>query len=192
MSRILPLACACGAVRGELELRPGAGQRMVCYCDDCQAYARWLREGITDDRGGTDLWQTRPSLVRITQGLEQLACVRLTDRGMFRWYARCCRTPVGNTLASPGAPFVGIPVVFVDPGARDEALGPPFARVQGRFAIGGVPPGVHPSAGVGTLLRSAVFLARSVLAGGHRPSPFRDEHTGAPRVEPEILGPRRG
>ena len=33
---------------------PRAGCRVVCYCDDCQAFARFLAcPGITDERGGT-------------------------------------------------------------------------------------------------------------------------------------------
>ncbi|AKF04588.1 DUF6151 family protein [Sandaracinus amylolyticus] len=189
MSETLPIRCACGQVRGHVDVVPGGGQRLVCYCDDCQAYGRFLgRDDVLDARGGTDIWQTRPSLVRITEG--ELASMRLSDRGMIRWYARCCRTPIANTMVSAGAPFVGMHqrcIGDADGRRRDDVLGAPIAKVQGRFAIGGVPEGVAPTVGVGTIARTLLMLARSALARGATPSPFFDAHTKKPRIEPEVL-----
>jgi hypothetical protein len=186
MATILPVSCACGQVRGTVEVAAGAGQRLVCYCDDCQAYARWLRDGLTDERGGTDIWQTRPSLLKITHGADQLASVRLLPKGMIRWYAGCCRTPVGNVINAPNAPFVGIWRGFVDGG--EDVLGPPFARCQGKFAIGGVPEGAAATVTMRVLVKSAGLLFRGWLAGGHAPSPFWVD--GQPRVPPQVLTPQ--
>lgn len=189
--RSVPLRCRCGALRGEVEVGPGTGQRIVCYCDDCQALARFLeRDDVLDAHGGSDIFQTRPAGVRITEGADQLACMRLSEKGMHRFYARCCRTPIANTLGAR-APFVGLASTALDPGARESALGPPIARVQGRFAIGGVPAGAHPTVGPGLIARTFAFLARGFLTGSHAPSPFFDARTKQPRVTPEVLTPTR-
>lgn len=187
----LEIACSCGALRGEVQIVPRGGQRVVCYCDDCQAYAFHLeREAdVLDARGGTDIYQTMPALLRVERGLDQLACVRLSERGLMRWYARCCRTPIGNTLPFARGPFVGIVLACVDPSARERALGPPVLRAQGRFAIGGVPEGAEPGASLRTMLRGVRLLARGLLARGHTPSPFFDRETGAPRAVARILSP---
>jgi hypothetical protein len=35
---------------------------------------------------------------------DAMGCLRLSDKGVFRWYTDCCRTPIGNTAASPRFP----------------------------------------------------------------------------------------
>jgi hypothetical protein len=78
------------------------GTRGICYCDDCQAYARFLGgEDLLDRWGGTGLYQIMPKRVRFDAG-DKLRCVRLSDKGMHRWYVDCCRTPVGNTISLLG------------------------------------------------------------------------------------------
>src|SRR5687767_12881644 len=58
----IPLRCVCGKLQGTaLAVSPSAGCRVVCYCNDCQAFARFLaRPGITDEWGGTDIFQMAP------------------------------------------------------------------------------------------------------------------------------------
>jgi len=189
----IPLSCRCGLVRGlAIDVSSRRGNRLVCYCDDCQAYARYLgREDIVDPLGGTDVYQTTPSQVEITTGVEHVRCVRLSQKGLVRWYAGCCRTPMGNTLASPRVPFVGVVHCFMDHAsdgrARDEVLGVPRAGIQGRYAVGGVPPGAHRVAPLGIILRSLRSLVRAWLAGEHRPSAFFDSITGLPITRPDVL-----
>jgi len=104
----LSLACDCGRVQGTVE----AGQayvRATCYCHDCQVYARILdRPGITDGEGGTDIVAMNPAAVRITSGDEHIACLSLSEKGLLRWYAACCRTPLGNTPRNPKLAYVGM------------------------------------------------------------------------------------
>ena len=59
----LPLRCRCGRVRGVAsEVAPSAGFRFVCYCQDCQAFARFLeRPDVFDAAGGTDIFQIQPA-----------------------------------------------------------------------------------------------------------------------------------
>jgi hypothetical protein len=185
-----PLSCACGALQGELS-EPLRGNRAVCYCDDCQAFARWLgRDDILDQWGGTDVFQVAPAKVRLTAGLDHLQLVRLSPKGLLRWYAGCCRTPVGNMLSNPRSPFVGLIHTFMDhkkDGApRDARIGPPVGHIQGRFAVGGCPPHAHPSAGVGVIAKSVWFLLGNAVTGGHRPTPFFDD-AGRPVRDARVL-----
>jgi hypothetical protein len=189
----IPLRCSCGKLQGiALGVSASVGCRMVCYCRDCQAYARFLaRPGITDQWGGTDVFQVAPSRVRITAGMEALRCVRLSDKGLHRWYCGECMTPVGNTV-SPRVPFVGLIHTFMDHGgdgrARDQALGKPLGYVQTRSAVGSVP---SPTGGASLLRvigRSVRLLGKWWLTGAGSPSPFFDEQR-VPRVQPRILSP---
>lgn len=184
----LTLRCRCGKVRGVVrDASPRNGRHVVCYCDDCRAYARWLgSDGILDAHGGTDIFQTTPSRVRIDEGAAELRCVRLHEKGLHRWYTACCRTPVGNTLGSARAPFVGLVQPFMTTEGREAAIGP-AAGVQARFALNGKPEGAHETVSVGVIAGTAWFLLRGALTGGHSPSPFFEG--GKPRVEPEILTP---
>jgi hypothetical protein len=168
------------------------GCRLVCYCDDCQAYACFLAqrgEGILDGAGGTDIFQTCPGAVQLEAGHGELRCVRLTDKGLHRWYTACCRTPVGNTLGAASFPFVGLVHAFLDvPEARrDELLGAPLARVQRRFAHGPVPGGAKEPLPLGYLARFARLVARGYVRGLARPSPFFV--AGRPVRTPEVLPP---
>ena len=134
MSIPVPLRCDCGAVAGEITVSPGAGNHCVCFCDDCQAFAAALgREDVLDAWGGTDIYQTAPARLRITQGQDELRALRLNPKGLVRWYTACCKTPVGNMMATPRSPFVGVISRFIalDAEARDKAVGPVTSHVMG-------------------------------------------------------------
>jgi hypothetical protein len=104
-----PLQCRCGTIKGWVSDAQSANH-VVCYCRDCQAFARFLgRESETlDVQGGSEIVQILPMNVTFTQGAEALACMRLTDKGMVRWYAGCCKTPIGNTLENYKISFIGL------------------------------------------------------------------------------------
>lgn len=188
----IELECACGKLRGRaLSISASGGTRIICYCDDCQAFARFLGgAGVLDERGGTDLFQMAPSRVQLTSGLETLGCVRLSDKGMHRWYCTECKTPVGNTLG-PSVPFVGMIHNFMrfDRGgrSRDDVLGPPMASVKTESATPGPPIPSTAWATLRAVMRSVRLLAGWWLTRAGFPSPFFDEATQAPRVEPRIL-----
>jgi Family of unknown function (DUF6151) len=104
-----PLQCRCGTIKGCVSDAQSANH-VVCYCRDCQAFARFLgQESETlDAQGGSEIVQILPKNVTFTQGTEALACMRLTEKGMVRWYAGCCKTPIGNTLENYKISFVGL------------------------------------------------------------------------------------
>lgn len=167
----LPLRCQCGRIRGVARsVSPSTGLRFICYCKDCQAFARFLdRADVLDAASGTDIFHMPPGRVKLTTGTEALRCLCLSDK-VLRWYAECCRTPIANTPAGPGFPVIGIGRSFMDHEAagssRDEALGPPSA---GLFA------------------RHASKLLGWWVRGLGRPSQFFDDQTKAPRAAPRML-----
>jgi hypothetical protein len=193
MTTDVPLRCACGKLRGTaLGVSRSAGTRIVCYCDDCQAFARFLAQpGLTDAWGGTDIFQMAPGRVRITGGADALRCVRLSNKGMHRWYCGECKTAVGNTMG-PRLPFVGLIHTFMDHASdgrsRDEVLGKPIGYVQAKFAIGTPPPQPRNASLLRIVVRSARLLATWSLQGAGSPSPFFDDKTRLPRAEPRVLG----
>jgi hypothetical protein len=188
----LPLRCKCGRVRGvAIDVLPSTGFRFVCYCRDCQAFARFLaRTDVLDPAGGTDIFQMPPARIKLTAGTEALRSLRFSDR-VLRWYSDCCRTPVANTAAWPGFPLAGVIHSFMDHEAsgrsRDEALGPPLCRVFGRSAIAPLPPNASPPPSFGLYARRIPSLLGWWARGLARPSPFFDELTKAPRAEPRVL-----
>lgn len=189
MSQSLQLQCRCGGFRGVVtRVSPQLCNRVVCFCDDCQAYVRWLRRTDLLDRwGGTALSQMPPAHVQITQGADALRCVRLSEKGMHRWYAGCCRSPFGNTLG-PGWPFIGLFEANLDPAISEEQrfarLGP-VTYVYGKFAVGEVPPQAEDTASLRTLANTARKMATWWLRGLAKPSPVFDGRK--PRAIAEVL-----
>jgi hypothetical protein len=190
-STSLQLTCACGKWRATLDASSEAGQHATCYCDDCQAYARFLgRDDSLDDCGGTEVVQTWPARLSVVAGQEQLRLMRLTEKGLHRWFAGCCRSPIANTLGRARLPFVGVMVRRVVPEQREEvtrvfgtAIG-----AMGKFAPGGCPPGVLPTVNASLIARTSVWVARGFWRGAHRPTPFFDE-MGRPIVPAQVLAP---
>lgn len=190
----IPLKCECGKVQGiGRNVDPSSGNRLACMCDTCQAYAHYLGKAgqILDQYGGTDIFQMTPSQLTISEGIENLGCLKITAEGVLRWYARCCNTPVANTVSSPKVPFVGVPHTFMDHEGhgrtRDQDLGPLLARTMGEYGIGELPADAHRGIPLNIILRSLRLLLLAWLKGQSTPSPFFDAKTGEPILEPELV-----
>jgi hypothetical protein len=187
----LPLRCRCGHIRGVAsDVSPSTGLRFVCYCKDCQAFARFLEraEDVLDPAGGTDIFQMPPARIQLTAGTDALRCLRLSEK-VLRWYTDCCRTPIANTAAD--FPFAAVIHTFMDHEAdnrsRDEVLGPPLCRIFERTAIGPLPPNAPPPPSLGVFAsRISKFLGWWVR-GLARPTPFFDDQTNAPRAVPRVF-----
>lgn len=186
----ISLSCTCGKVKGIVtHVDPSSGNRVVCYCDDCQAFARYLNRtnDILNENGGTDIYQCPPANVTITEGAEHIRCMRLTAKGLHRWYTECCKTPIGNTLTA-GWPFIGLVHNFIgDEATRDAELGPIQGEVYAKFAKGPRAEELRNtrtpiSLLVKTLLK--VFIWK--LKGLNKPSPVFNAD-GKPVSEPVIL-----
>jgi hypothetical protein len=185
-------------VRGvATEVAPYAGFRFVCYCQDCQAFARFLeRPDVLDAAGGTDIFQMPTGRLRLAAGTDAVRCLRFSSK-VFRWYTDCCRTPIGNT-AGPRFPVVGLIHSFMSHQAegpsRDEVLGPPLCRIYERSAIGPLPPNAPASPSLGIFVLRASRIFGWWLRGLGRPTPFFDDFTKAPLSVPHVLtrGERAG
>ncbi|MDJ0654568.1 MAG: DUF6151 family protein [Xanthomonadales bacterium] len=191
MTHDLPIRCRCGALQGmAMGLSPRLVNRAVCYCDDCQIFAHFLgrAEQVLDEHGGTEVYQMSPKHLELTSGVEHLACVRLKPKGLYRWYADCCNTPLANAIGG-GFAFVGV----IRPSLRnatDEAVGPIGSRVFGRYARGDVTRlGAHDGAPLYLLFPILGKLLIRRLRGDHRHSPLFDPATGKARVPPKVLTP---
>jgi len=189
----LGIRCRCGHLRGTVaDVSPAAGIRVVCYCDDCQAFATRLgREDILDGHGGTDIFQLSPARVTISEGHDRLACLRLTPRGPLRWYAACCNTPIGNTLATGRLPFLGLILGCIEGQGRslDELLGPVRLRIMARFARGDLgDPDAHERFVLSHVFAIFRRMLRWRIAGDHKRSPFFDPTSGEPVSRPTMPG----
>jgi hypothetical protein len=181
------LRCRCGKLQGEVdETRVAA--RAVCYCKDCQAFARFLKaeDVVLDSAGGTEVEASLPVAVRFTAGLENLACMSLSPQGIYRWYASCCHTPVGNTPRDPKMPYVGLVRTCLDASAEDldRALGRARFTANTGSAHGKVK--ATPLRAVFAVARIGAALLRARIGGSYRDNPFFDG-AGAPLRTPRVL-----
>ncbi len=186
-----PLQCQCGKVQGAVQ-HPEKGIRAVCYCTDCQAYARFLgkAEQILDPLGGTDVVAVSPADLRFTAGQDQIACMSLSEHGLLRWYARCCNTPLGNTSRNIGVAHVGLVhnCLAQSPQAMDAAFGP-VRMVNSVKHAHGTPPSI-PFGTLTTIPRFVWQLLRARLDGSYKRNPFFKDEQGTPLVTP-VIAPRR-
>lgn len=169
----LELRCRCGKVRGRVDARR-AYARATCHCRDCQAYARHLgTPGVMDAKGGTDIIAMNPDAVAFTLGEEHIAGLCLREGGLLRWYAGCCRTPLGNTPNDGKVAYVGVVAACLpDARQREAAFGPRDRIVlNSRSALGEVRP--TPFAVLAGGLRIAGGIAMARLRG-QAPSLFFD------------------
>lgn len=186
-----PVSCSCGKLKGRLEQTQGVN-RGLCYCADCQAFARFLKRDteILDQSGGSDIIQTTPSNLTFSEGQEHLACMRLSPKGLLRWYAACCNTPIGNTLPNFKFSFVGLVhnclagEAETKAGALDQAFGPKRMQLNTQSALGQPKP---KSFGLlQAIPRLAGMLLKTRLDGSYKRTPFFTD-AGEPIVTPQVL-----
>ncbi|EQC48268.1 hypothetical protein M899_3209 [Bacteriovorax sp. BSW11_IV] len=189
----LNLSCSCNKVQGQIKnVTPKLGLRVVCYCDDCQTYARYLngQKSVLDENGGTELLQVPQAYVSFHKGQDQIECVQLSPKGIKRWYAKCCHTPIGNMLQNPSVSFIGIPVAFIDEEQMrdaDKTIGPVCARLQLRFATGPIKENHDEKVPFGHLLKTISKLLQWKIKGLNRPHPFYDFESERYIYETKIL-----
>ncbi len=182
----IEIGCHCGQFAAVLKnVSPGTGSHVQCYCKDCQTGARALGdEKSLMPRGGSDIYQTIPSNLELTKGQEHLACLRLSPRGLMRWYASCCDTPVFNTLGHTKLAFIGVSVPAMKGPEVEKAIGKVIAVVHTKDAQLGPEPlkdyGFN-RAGFNVLARHFGALMR----GQAKQTPLFGN--GAPIVTPRVL-----
>ncbi len=177
MARDCTLNCACGATEWYIKDKR-TGRHIMCYCADCQTFARHLGQ---DNRhlknGGTQIFQTIPANVEFTKGAENLSLMRLSPKGTFRWYLKCCNTPFANTLPKRAIPFAGM----ILPAGHDA-----FGRVRSHVNTEAAHISVKQT-GLGATVWA--FISRAIasrLSGTGNVTPFFDD-AGEPAAEARIL-----
>jgi hypothetical protein len=183
-----PLKCQCGAVQGVVNVSMTLS-RGICYCKDCQSFAHFLgkEKEILNELGGTDVVPASPRSVTFTQGKESLACMQLSPKGLLRWYARCCNTPIGNTWRNNKMAYVGLIHTCLEQSGMslDQSFGPVCMQVNPQSAKGAVK--IKSKGTLSALTSWAWMMLRERISGTYRQSPFFDSNTDQPVVAPVVL-----
>jgi len=184
----LKLKCSYGKVQGNIDnMNFSSGTRIVCCCGDCQSFATYLDQenSVLDQFGGTNIFQMPISKLKITEGKEQIASVRLSSMGLYRWYTKCCNTPIGNTMGA-GVPFIGLIHNFMNNAStRDENLGINRGHIHVKFARKAVSANQQGSP-FRIILRTLSKIIVWKIKGLNKPFVFFNDD-GSPISEPNIL-----
>ncbi|MDF1726566.1 MAG: DUF6151 family protein [Sulfitobacter sp.] len=178
----MDFSCACGGVRGTVQdPGPATGTHALCYCDSCRAAELYL--GASDPAGeGVHIFQTNPDRVTILSGADRLAPISFSEKGLLRWWATCCGTPMFNTMRSARLSFVGIRLpILADPAAVGPVRGWGFIpKESGKTTHRGL---YH------ILFKAMTRIARQGVTGAWKNTPFFDMTTGKPTAPVEVLPP---
>lgn len=183
------LQCECGTVRGQLRQMETC-TRLACYCKDCRAFIHYLgkADSVLDEQGGVDIVVAHPANIAFSAGQAALACVSLSDKGMLRWYASCCNTPIGNTSRSNKMAYIGLSTACLQEPASSiaSAFGPVRLRSFTEAAKGSVPASGWRAAPV--LIGFGLALLKARLGGSYRRNPLFGAD-GQPVARPTVLAP---
>lgn len=184
----LRLQCQCGALQGQVSQTERA-LRGVCYCKDCRAYSHHLGQAsiVHDALGGAEFVATQAPCVSLSGGTQQLACLSLSQKGLLRWYAKCCNTPIANTTRNWKFAYVGLlhTCLKADAASYERA----FPRLQMRVNTGSAkeaPPGMALST-IAALMGFMPRVLASGVNGSYRQTPFFTAPAGTPRVDVVVL-----
>uniref|UniRef100_A0A7S2S5R8 CENP-V/GFA domain-containing protein n=1 Tax=Mucochytrium quahogii TaxID=96639 RepID=A0A7S2S5R8_9STRA len=128
------VACNCGKVTGEICANSRDVLVIKCFCNSCQDYANHVAakkdaaKVILDEEGGSHIVQVCKTDLVVHSGIDQLHPCRVSECSfaLFRFYAKCCGTPMFNT--APGVGFVGVPATVVQD--IDKFPSPGFVFVE--------------------------------------------------------------
>ncbi|WP_440056565.1 DUF6151 family protein (plasmid) [Pseudoalteromonas sp. T1lg65] len=185
----LNLSCQCNQVTGHIEnITPNNANNLTCYCSDCRQFAIELQQQSTvlDVAGGTQIVQVPLSHFHLDSGKEHLACLKLSNKGMHRWYANCCSTPIGNTV-SANWPFIGVIHSFIQDPGLDAKAGVMQGAVHEKEATSPIPielRGPHKQGYI--LFKTLLKFAKWKLQGKNSPSCLY-EKDGKPVCKPKML-----
>ena len=191
MSNQLSLSCRCGAVTGYVAVEDlSAVPRYVCYCDDCQAFIRYLgcADDVFDACGGTEVVHARPANLHLESGTEHLRSVDLRGGGTLRWFAACCGSPIGSTPKSPAFPFVSLVTTFICDTPEKASIGPIRGRLMLKYAYGDVEPLRNEALpALAMFLKVARIILIERLLRRHRITPFFQAGGSSPVSPPHAL-----
>lgn len=184
----MEIQCDCGKFRAKLTQFPkNTPGRLLCYCDDCQAFLHYLkRPDLLNENGGTEIIPAYPADINFIAGQEFVKCVRLHSKGMYRFYTSCCFTPIANT--DPTRPWAGINhrmYTTKDATKLDRELGPIKASIMGKYAKGTPPVGTPEKFDFKGMVAVLPFIIKGKVLGKAKNSPFFKNNAAI--VEPKVL-----
>lgn len=185
----MQLSCDCGAVTGKASItKPTMGNRLLCYCKDCRAFVEHLGKGtqVLDPWGGSEVYQLPINSVKFEEGANNVTCLRFGKKGLYRWYAKCCDTPIGNTLGA-SMPFIGlICSVYSRDENKDAILGQVLGSVHVNSATSLLPSNeAEKKTPIWLFPLIIAKLLRWKLMGRATPNPLFTN--GKPNCQPEIV-----
>ncbi len=183
----IELGCQCGKITGVMRTEPkGSVNHICCYCIDCQTFSKHLDANtITlNEHGGTAIIQASPATLAIHTGSEHLKCLRLSPKGLTRWYAGCCNTPIANTMSNGKIPFAGVIRAFVKSKNIEQIAGPVKYKV---FASLSPEANGHNKAPLGLIFKIFSDMFTRKIRGHQKHSPFFSPETGQPVSQPKVL-----
>ena len=182
------LQCRCGKLRGHVE-PPAMTNPAVCYCKDCQAAAHVLghADTVLDAHGGTRIIAILPERVHLTQGIDALACMSLSDNGLLRWHASCCNTPIANTPRSRNMPYVGVihACLATQSPSIEASFGPTRTTLNVKSAQGTVD--ATPLRATLAVMQIGTAMLGARLSRAANRNPFFDADSGEPIRPPRVL-----
>jgi hypothetical protein len=177
MTNTVTLECLCTAVKGSIKIVPKSFFHVQCLCCDCQKFASYLKneENILDEHGATELFQTYPNCMKITEGENKIAAVQFGEKGIYRWHTTCCNMPLANTMSSSKAPFIGVSVKlmkFINEEEKTRTIGPITMKAFGKYSRGKMPKDAHPKFPISFMPKILAFMLKGVIGSKNSPSPF--------------------
>ena len=174
------LTCECGSFHATLrEIDPKRGTHLRCHCADCRAAYRILRPNV-EPRGGIHIYQTDPDKIDIIKGQEHFECLQLSPKGMLRWYASCCDTPLINTTRSAKMPFAGVLTAT----ANDPHV---FGAVIAEANIKGTDGKVQHKGMTRMVIRLFSRMISTRISGRWKETPFFSAPLFVPIFEPRLV-----
>lgn len=183
------IQCKCGMLKGYVSQPEEVINRGICYCKDCRDYAHVLGKAAEtlDSSGGTEVVAVSPKNVVFTQGMEKLSCLSLSEKGLLRWYASCCNTPIGNTPRNFKVSFVGLVHNCLE--QSEQTIVQSFGPVKMWVNTHGAKGKVNAKAGSTfmAIMRVMKVLLLSRLSGSYKTTPFFVAESGSPIRVPRIV-----
>ena len=132
-------------------------------------------KSILDEHGASELLQTYPAYMNISEGEDQISAVQLTHKGIYRWHTTCCNMPLANTMGASHIPFIGVSAKLMQFATEQEKLdklGPVTMKAFGKYAIGEMPKDVHAKFPISFMPKMIAFMLKGMIGGKNTPSPF--------------------
>lgn len=183
------IRCKCGTLQGYVSRPEERINRGICYCRDCRDYAHVLGKAaeVLDSSGGTEVVAVSPRNVVFTHGVEKLACLSLSEKGLLRWYASCCSTPIGNTPRNFKVSFAGLVHNCLE--QSDQTIAQSFGPVTMWVNTHGATSEV--SARFGSTFRAIMrvmkVLLQSRFDGSYKATPFFAAESGTAVRVPRVV-----